>query len=100
MPPALDCRSCDAVCCLLTVVLQPGDDVPAHLTTHTPGGQHVMAQDEEGWCVAIDPARMCCSIYETRPRVCRDFAMAGADCRRVRKDYSQRRGRSIPLAMY
>ena len=42
------CARCDAVCCRLTVVLQPEDRIPAHLTTHTDAGLHVMARDEEG----------------------------------------------------
>jgi Fe-S-cluster containining protein len=97
---AVQCSSCDAVCCRLTVVLMPGDDVPAHLTTHTPSGLHVMARDEEGWCVAIDGARMCCSIYATRPSICRKFVMAGPYCLDVRADYSDRRSRGIPLVLY
>ena len=79
------CGRCDAVCCRLTVVLQPEDRVPLHMTT-TQDGLHVMARDEEGWCVALDSARMCCSCYETRPEVCRRFAMAGPYCLEVRAD--------------
>lgn len=94
------CERCDAVCCRLTVVLQPEDRIPAHLTTHTDAGLHVMARDEEGWCVAIDSARMCCSIYDTRPEICRRFVMSGAYCRDVRADYLDRTTRGIPLTLY
>ncbi|HEV8693564.1 MAG TPA: YkgJ family cysteine cluster protein, partial [Lysobacter sp.] len=52
--PPIHCGACDAVCCRLTVVLLPGDNVPEYLTTRTDAGLHVMARDEEGWCVAID----------------------------------------------
>jgi Fe-S-cluster containining protein len=97
---SLSCSTCDAVCCRLTVVLQPDDGIPLHLTTHTEAGLHVMARDEEGWCVAIDAARMCCSIYGSRPHVCRRFAMAGPYCREIREDYADRNTRGIPLAMY
>ena len=62
------CDRCDAVCCRLTVVLMPEDRVPARFTARNAHGVEVMARDEEGWCVAIDAARMCCSIYEQRPR--------------------------------
>ena len=96
----LHCDACDAVCCRLTVVLQPGDRVAGHFTTHTDTGLHVMARDEEGWCVALDGARMCCSIYDSRPEVCRRFAMAGPYCREVRADYADRRERGIPLILY
>ena len=95
-----DCGRCDAVCCRLTVVLQDGDRVPAHYTTHTARGLHVMARDEEGWCVAVDSARMCCSIYEQRPAICRKFAMGGPACREVHADYADRRARGIPLQQY
>ena len=95
-----DCTSCDAVCCRLTVVLQSEDRIPPRFTTHTPAGLHVMDRDEEGWCVAIDAARMCCSIYETRPEICRRFVMAGAYCRDVRADYLDRTSRGIPLTLY
>jgi Fe-S-cluster containining protein len=94
------CDSCDAVCCRLTVVLQEGDDIPAHLSTHTSEGLHVMARDEEGWCVAVDAAHMRCGIYETRPQVCRRFVMAGPYCREIRADYTERNARGIALRMY
>lgn len=95
-----DCVRCDAVCCRLTVVLQPEDRIPQRLTTHTDAGLHVMARDEEGWCVAVDAARMCCSIYDTRPQVCRRFVMSGPYCREIRDDYADRNARGIPLAMF
>ena len=94
------CDRCDAVCCRLTVVLQDGDSIPARLTAHTDAGLHVMARDAEGWCVAIDSAHMRCSIYGSRPQVCRRFAMAGPYCREVRRDYADRNARGIPLVMY
>ncbi|MCK9489503.1 MAG: YkgJ family cysteine cluster protein [Xanthomonadales bacterium] len=85
--PPIHCSTCDAVCCRQLVILQPGDRIPAHLTQWL-NGQQVMARDEEGWCQAVDGARMCCSIYSTRPRVCRQFAMAGSDCRQLRQAYA------------
>lgn len=98
--PAADCAHCDAVCCRLTVVLMPQDDVPARFTTVTDHGLTVMARDAEGWCTAIDSARMCCSIYEQRPQVCRKFVMNGPYCREVRADYHERTTRGIPLTLY
>ncbi|MFL6587771.1 MAG: YkgJ family cysteine cluster protein [Luteimonas sp.] len=100
MSERADCDRCDAVCCRLTVVLQPGDVVPERFTDVTDAGLPVMARDEEGWCVAIDSARMCCSIYESRPDVCRRFVMDGPYCRDIRADYIERGRRGIPLAMY
>lgn len=101
--PTISCAACDAVCCRLTVVLLPGDDVPERLTTWTDEGLHVMAHDEDGWCVAVDGARHCCSIYETRPAICRKFAMGGPYCRAVRAEYAAESAahstRNIPLAL-
>lgn len=93
------CTRCDAVCCRLTVVLQPEDRVPAHLTTITEAGLEVMARDEEGWCVAVDGAHMHCSIYGSRPGVCRRFVMSGPYCRELRSEYSSRAARSLPLQL-
>ena len=94
------CSRCDAVCCRLTVVLQPEDRIPAHLTAITDAGLEVMARDEEGWCVAVDGARMRCSIYESRPQVCRRFVMSGPYCEDIQADYKDRNLRGIPLQLY
>jgi Fe-S-cluster containining protein len=80
------CSACDAVCCRLTVVVQPEDGIAEHLTTRL-NGLRVMARDAEGWCVAMDATRMCCSIYDARPDVCRRFSMGGPHCEAVREDY-------------
>ncbi|RPE79664.1 YkgJ family cysteine cluster protein [Vulcaniibacterium tengchongense] len=96
---AARCDACDAVCCRLTVVLMPGDDVPARFTARTEAGLHVMAKDEDGWCVAVDGARMHCSIYASRPAVCRRFVMDGPYCRDERAAYAARSGRGIALTL-
>lgn len=96
---AVDCMSCDAICCRLTVIVMPDDIVPDHFTEITPEGLHVMARDEEGWCVAVDSARMCCSIYELRPAICRKFAMGGPYCRDVREIHATHYPRDIDLLL-
>lgn len=83
------CQRCAAVCCCLTVVLMPEDRIPAHLTTTSPEGLPVMARQADGWCAALDPRRMNCTIYAQRPDTCRRFVMDGAYCRAARKDYQQ-----------
>lgn len=83
------CSRCAAVCCRLTVVLQPDESIPDHLTTHSPEGLRVMKHGKDGWCVALDGTRMNCGIYESRPSACRRFVMNGAYCRAVRKDYRE-----------
>lgn len=96
-PRKARCSDCDAVCCRLMVVLQEDDNIPDHLTTHLDNGLHVMARDEEGWCVAMDGARMNCGIYETRPAICRRFVMDGPYCRTVRAEYEDTHVASVPI---
>lgn len=98
--PSVSCDACDAVCCRLTVVLMPEDRVPRHLTATTDRGLEVMAHNEEGWCVAIDPLHMCCTIYDQRPTICRKFAMGSAYCRSERATYSDSMKRGIPLKVW
>ncbi|HET6555336.1 MAG TPA: YkgJ family cysteine cluster protein [Dyella sp.] len=81
------CSTCEAVCCRLTVILEPEDHIPEHLTTRSPDGLHVMSHGEDGWCVALNTTRMNCSIYESRPAVCRRFVMNGPYCRAIRTEY-------------
>jgi len=97
--PEISCSRCDAVCCRLTVLVMPEDDVPRHLVDRTAQGLAVMARDEEGWCVAIDHQHMRCGIYEQRPGICRKFAMGGAYCRDEREAYREQLARGIPLTL-
>lgn len=88
---SVSCQRCDAVCCRQTVLVMPEDrGVPRHMIDRTAEGLQVMAQDEDGWCVAVDPHRMHCSIYDQRPGVCRAFEMGSRDCRQVREAYARR----------
>ncbi|MDQ3204930.1 MAG: YkgJ family cysteine cluster protein [Pseudomonadota bacterium] len=94
----VSCSSCDAVCCRLTVVVMPEDLVPRHLVERGEHGVDTMARGEDGWCAALDPVNMCCSIYSQRPSVCRKFAMGSAYCRDERENYRHHYA-SIPLAL-
>lgn len=87
------------MCCRLTVVVMPDDAVPRALVTRDAHGIEVMARGEDGWCIALDPLRMCCSIYEQRPDVCRRFAQGGGYCRSEREAYRTGSSRSIPLQL-
>lgn len=94
----VSCSHCDAVCCRLTVVLQPDEAVPAHFVDHDDRGVRVMARGDDGWCSALDRERMCCSIYEQRPSICRKFAMGSAYCRDERAKYTaEMSAKGIPL---
>lgn len=82
------CSHCEAVCCRLTVVLMPEDDVPHWLVAEDEHGPDTMAKGEDGWCVALDRDTMQCSIYEHRPQICRKFKMGGPYCRDERDEYA------------
>jgi uncharacterized protein len=92
------CNDCDALCCRLTVVLFEEDAIPAHLTDINAQGVSVMARDADGWCVALNSAQMNCGIYETRPSICRKFAMAGPYCRDVRAE-ARRTSSHVSIAL-
>jgi Fe-S-cluster containining protein len=95
--PTVSCSRCAAVCCRLTVVLQPDEVVPAQFVHHDEGGVRIMARGTDGWCSAIDHERMCCSIYEQRPSICRKFAMGSAYCRDERAKYAVESAKGIAL---
>lgn len=94
--PSVSCSACDAVCCRLTVVVMPEDDVPRHLVERG-NGIDVMAHGEDGWCIALDHSTMSCGIYSQRPGVCRKFAMGGPYCRSERALYREETLRAIPI---
>ncbi len=85
--PAIQCSQCQACCCQLPVLVLPGDAPPEHFLDEDAQGYLIMAKADDGWCVALDRERMCCSIYEQRPFVCREFEMGGGDCAQVRDDW-------------
>lgn len=86
-PAGIHCRRCEAVCCRLPVLLLPGDRPPPRYVDVDGHGLAVMARGDDGWCLALDRASMSCGIYPDRPQICREFAMAGPDCRSERADF-------------
>lgn len=83
------CDRCQAVCCRLTVVLQPGDRIESHLHGPNAEGVDVMTKGADGWCLALDRKRMRCSIYDHRPDDCRRFVMGASYCQAVREDWQR-----------
>jgi Fe-S-cluster containining protein len=88
--PAISCEKCEAVCCRLLVLVMADDPTPRGYVAIDEYGLEVMARSEEGWCIALDHQRMCCSIYEVRPQACRSFVMGAGDCRGERAEYAGR----------
>ena len=89
-PRALDCAACGACCreAFHTVLLTRGDvlrKTRPDLVTMI-DGQAEMPRPE-GRCPAltIDARGHLCSVYEERPRSCRDFAVAGDSCLLARR---------------
>ena len=95
--PNVQCSSCEAVCCRLTVVLMPEDRVPSWLVAYDENGLAVLARGEDGWCVAVDPKTYGCTIYEDRPTICRKYAMGSPSCRDERHKWF---GAAIPTAVH
>ena len=96
---AVRCADCAAVCCRLTVVLLPGDSVPAWLTDSDERGLEIMAKGDDGWCVALDRHSMRCTIYERRPQICAEFAMGGVYCRDERDRWFGKSATSLPITV-
>ena len=84
--PSIQCSRCEAVCCRLTVHVMADDPTPEYLIDRDEYGMEIMRRRDDGWCTALDRESMRCTIYALRPQVCRDFAMGGGDCRRVREN--------------
>lgn len=94
--PGVQCTTCEAVCCRLTVVLMPEDKVPAWLVDHDEHGMAILAKGEDGWCAALDRTTFRCTIYADRPAICRQFAMGSPSCRDERHKWF---GNAIPTAV-
>jgi Fe-S-cluster containining protein len=88
--PSVQCTACEAVCCRLTVVLMPEDDVPDWLVAHDTHGLATLAKGDDGWCAAVDPNTSRCTIYAQRPAICRKYAMGSPSCRDERRKWYRR----------
>jgi len=77
----VSCATCEACCCRLQVLLSEDDlGVPFDMCERDRWGGLVMKREPDGWCIALDRNTLRCSIYERRPRTCREFALGGRDC--------------------
>jgi Fe-S-cluster containining protein len=90
------CAGC-GICCHLVVELMPGiDSVPEEFVVEH-DGVRCMEQRGNGACVALDPATRLCTIYDTRPKACRDFQRGESLCRTVLSGEIAARTRRGPL---
>jgi Fe-S-cluster containining protein len=99
-PSSVDCRTCGA-CCYgdeMWIHVMACDDERLghqgvrHLTVLTEHGRGYIARSMKmvgGRCIAFRDRLVdggCgCSIYETRPDICRDFQAGSADCLAARR---------------
>lgn len=98
--PIPDCRTCGACCYgdeMWIHVMERddarlGDDAVRHLTVLTRHGRGYVARSmkmEGGRCVAyrdrLADGGCGCSIYETRPDICREFDAGTPDCHAARR---------------
>lgn len=95
--PTVQCDTCEAVCCRLTVVLMPEDRVPRWLVHEDARGFQTLAKSEDGWCAAVDPLDFRCTIYADRPAICRKFAMGSPSCRHERVEWAAHRAVPTPV---
>jgi Fe-S-cluster containining protein len=64
------------------VELRTGDEVAEALVVEHDSAR-CLEQRGNGACVALDPATRLCTIYESRPRTCREFERGDPLCRRI-----------------
>ena len=64
------------------VELRDGDSVPDFLIVEREGSR-CLDQHSDGACVALDPTTRLCTIYDRRPRTCREFNRGEPLCRRI-----------------
>jgi uncharacterized protein len=73
------CAGCGSCCHLVVELVHGVDDVPEELVVEH-SGIRCMDQHGNGACVALDPSTRLCTIYERRPKACRDFKRGEALC--------------------
>jgi len=73
------CHACGA-CCRDNVPVEDADAVPASMTMEIAGQRWMRPHAVAPWCGALDLETRRCTIYEQRPRVCREFEVNGPRC--------------------
>jgi hypothetical protein len=86
----LDCQRCGACCreAYDSVEVQPREAVlKRHPALIIDAGSHYKLKRDGDRCAAlkVGEGHYCCGIYADRPRTCRDFTRAGANCLAARR---------------
>lgn len=76
------CAGCGR-CCYQVVTLVAGVDVVPEAWVVEHDGERCLEQRGDGACVGLDPITKLCTIYESRPTVCREFERGSELCVKV-----------------
>ena len=85
----ISCSNCQACCCRLEVMIITDTGVPDEHIAFDQWGGETMLRLEDGWCSALDRETFMCSIYESRPWICREFEMGS---------YASKEERAVPFS--
>lgn len=80
MSSTISCSQCTASCCRLEVMLIGDTGVPEQYIVEDQWGAQTMRRLDDGWCIAVDRQTFLCTIYESRPWICREFAVGSYEC--------------------
>jgi len=88
--PELDCQDCGACCreAYHSVTVPRRDPVVARhpeLVVRRNGYVEIRRVDDRCAALTVDAGRYACTIYADRPRPCREFERAGANCLEARR---------------
>jgi len=75
---------CKAACCKLNFALSP-DEVESGKVKWELGHPYFIRHENNGCCSHLDSGKQCCSIYDDRPKVCRQYSCAND--KRIWKDF-------------
>lgn len=80
-----ECAGCAKCCKGLNVPITEGvDNISEEFTRYYFGKRH-MKRLENGDCIMLNDKNLC-SIYENRPKICKDFERGNPMCRNLFKD--------------
>jgi Fe-S-cluster containining protein len=85
--PSVSCSTCLACCCRLEVLLITETGVPKRYIQTDEYGGETMQRLADGWCAALDRQTHLCTIYESRPWVCRSFETGSTECLTERREH-------------
>lgn len=77
---------CEAVCCKLNFALSV-EEIESSIIKWDLGQPYFIRHETSGYCTHLDEKKKCCSVYENRPSVCKNYSCAGD--KRIWKDFEK-----------